>query len=100
LFPPWVQTKLLLSTPRNLTANTPTKSSESAECLKQTMLPKPSIPLNCKPHPTWMANKLPSATLKIIENGSHLFFIENADEFNRLVREFCQNRPQQRASLT
>jgi len=47
-----------------------------------------------------MANKLPSATLKIIENGSHLFFIENADEFNRLVREFCQNRPQQRASLT
>ena len=41
-----------------------------------------------------LAGKLPNATLKIIENGSHLFFIENADEFNRLVREFCQNRLQ------
>lgn len=39
-----------------------------------------------------LAGGLPNATLKIIENGSHLFFIENADEFNRIVREFCQNR--------
>jgi pimeloyl-ACP methyl ester carboxylesterase len=38
-----------------------------------------------------LASRLPDAKLKIIENGSHLFFIENADEFNYIVREFCQN---------
>lgn len=35
-----------------------------------------------------LAEKLPNATLKIIENGSHLFFVENAVEFNDLVRKF------------
>lgn len=39
-----------------------------------------------------LTSVLPNANLKIIENGSHLFFIENAVEFNRIVREFCQNR--------
>ena len=38
-----------------------------------------------------LAEKLPNAKLEIIENGSHLFFIENADEFNRAVREFLKN---------
>lgn len=37
-----------------------------------------------------LAEKLPNAKLKIIENGSHLFFIESANEFNRIVREFLQ----------
>lgn len=37
-----------------------------------------------------LAEKLPDATLKVIENGSHLFFIENADAFNRAVKEFLQ----------
>ena len=36
-----------------------------------------------------LANKIRGAKLEIIENGSHLFFIENADEFNSAVREFC-----------
>jgi pimeloyl-ACP methyl ester carboxylesterase len=35
-----------------------------------------------------LAEKLPNAKLKIIENGSHMFFVENADEFNRAVKEF------------
>jgi len=35
-----------------------------------------------------LAEKLPNATLQVIENGSHLFFIENADEFNREVLKF------------
>ncbi len=35
-----------------------------------------------------LAGSLPNATLKIIENGSHLFFIENAAEFNQAVKEF------------
>jgi len=35
-----------------------------------------------------LAGKLPAAKLKIIKNGSHLFFIENAFEFNRSVKEF------------
>lgn len=37
-----------------------------------------------------LAEKLPNAILKIIENGSHMFFIENADEFNRAVKEFLK----------
>ncbi len=32
--------------------------------------------------------KLPNAHLKIIENGSHMIFVENAEEFNRIVSEF------------
>ncbi len=39
-----------------------------------------------------LARKIPNAKLEIIENGSHLFFIENAKEFNRTIEEFCQNR--------
>ena len=35
-----------------------------------------------------LADSLPDAKLKIIENGSHMFFIENAGEFNRAVSEF------------
>jgi pimeloyl-ACP methyl ester carboxylesterase len=42
-----------------------------------------------------LASKIPNATLKIVENGSHMFFIEKADEFNHIVREFCQNRLRQ-----
>jgi pimeloyl-ACP methyl ester carboxylesterase len=34
--------------------------------------------------------KLPNAELKIIENGSHMLFIENAAEFNRAVKEFLK----------
>lgn len=37
-----------------------------------------------------LADKIPNAKLQIIKNGSHMFFIENADEFNRAVREFLQ----------
>jgi pimeloyl-ACP methyl ester carboxylesterase len=37
-----------------------------------------------------LAEKLPHAALKIIENGSHMFFVENADEFNRIVTEFVR----------
>ncbi|MEP6902406.1 MAG: alpha/beta hydrolase [Actinomycetota bacterium] len=37
-----------------------------------------------------LAAKLPNAALKIIKNGSHLFFIENADEFNRIVKDFLK----------
>lgn len=39
-----------------------------------------------------LAKKIPNAKLEIIENGSHLFFIENADEFNRKVEEFLSLR--------
>lgn len=38
-----------------------------------------------------LAEKLPNAALKIIKNGSHMFFVENADEFNREVKEFLKN---------
>ena len=37
-----------------------------------------------------LAAKIPGAQLSIIEGGSHLFFIEQPDEFNRLVVEFLQ----------
>lgn len=37
-----------------------------------------------------LAEKMPHATLKIIENGSHMFFIEKAAEFNRAARDFLQ----------
>jgi pimeloyl-ACP methyl ester carboxylesterase len=37
-----------------------------------------------------LAERLPNAKLKIVENGSHMFFIENADEFNDAVKEFIQ----------
>jgi len=35
-----------------------------------------------------LASKLPNAKLEIIKNGSHLFFIENADEFNQATKNF------------
>lgn len=38
-----------------------------------------------------LAEKIPNAELEIIENGSHMFFVENAGEFNRAVRDFLKN---------
>lgn len=35
-----------------------------------------------------LAQKLPNATLKVIKNGSHIIFVENAAEFNRIVANF------------
>lgn len=35
-----------------------------------------------------LAERMPNAKLEIIKNGSHLFFVENAEEFNRKVKEF------------
>lgn len=35
-----------------------------------------------------LAAKLPNAELQIIENGSHLIFVENAAEFNKIVKQF------------
>lgn len=35
-----------------------------------------------------LAAKLPNATLKIIEGGSHMIFVENATEFNELIVKF------------
>lgn len=37
-----------------------------------------------------LAHKILNAELKIIENGSHLFFIERPGEFNRAVKEFLK----------
>ena len=37
-----------------------------------------------------LAAKIPGAQLSIIEGGSHLFFIEQPDDFNRLVIEFLK----------
>lgn len=38
-----------------------------------------------------LAEKIPNARLKIIKNGSHMFFVENADEFNRIVSQFVRS---------
>ena len=35
-----------------------------------------------------LAQQIPGARLRLIEGGSHLFFIERPDEFNRIVVEF------------
>ena len=35
-----------------------------------------------------LAAKIPGATLRIINGGSHTFFIERAEEFNRIVTDF------------
>lgn len=35
-----------------------------------------------------LAAKLPNATLRIIKDGSHMIFVENAHEFNQIVAEF------------
>ena len=39
-----------------------------------------------------LAETIPNSTLKIIENGGHLFFIEKADKFNQFVTDFILNR--------
>ena len=39
-----------------------------------------------------LAAKIPNAQLSIIEGGSHLFFIEQPDEFNRIVIEFLKRQ--------
>ena len=38
-----------------------------------------------------LAEKIPNARLEIIRNAGHLFFVENAEEFNTAVREFLRN---------
>lgn len=40
-----------------------------------------------------LAKKLPNAELKIIKDGSHMFFIENACEFNKIVSGFVNREP-------
>lgn len=35
-----------------------------------------------------LAAKLPNATLRIIRDGSHMIFVENAEEFNGLITDF------------
>jgi len=35
-----------------------------------------------------LAEQIPGARLRLVAGGSHLFFIEQADEFNRIVTEF------------
>ncbi len=40
-----------------------------------------------------LAKAIPNATLKIIENGSHMFFIEKAAEFNEIVSQFLSGQP-------
>jgi pimeloyl-ACP methyl ester carboxylesterase len=37
-----------------------------------------------------LAAAIPGSTLRVIEGGSHAFFIEQADEFNRAVVEFIE----------
>ncbi|HEX8250143.1 MAG TPA: alpha/beta hydrolase [Pyrinomonadaceae bacterium] len=38
-----------------------------------------------------LAEAIPNSTLKIIENGSHMFFIENSKEFNRIITDFLKS---------
>ncbi len=39
-----------------------------------------------------LAGEIPNATLKIIVNGSHLFFIQRADAFNSIVKGFLNEK--------
>lgn len=39
-----------------------------------------------------LAEKIPNAKLEIIKNGSHMFFVENAEEFNRSVKNFLNGK--------
>ncbi len=39
-----------------------------------------------------LSNSIPNARLEIIEGGSHLFFIENAKEFNKIVTDFVNRK--------
>ena len=38
-----------------------------------------------------LANLIPNAKLEIVENCGHLFFIEQAEKFNEIVRKFLKN---------
>ncbi|HEX8368899.1 MAG TPA: alpha/beta hydrolase [Pyrinomonadaceae bacterium] len=38
-----------------------------------------------------LAKAIPNSTLKIIESGSHMFFIENSKEFNRIITDFLKS---------
>lgn len=38
-----------------------------------------------------LAEKLPNARLEIIKNGSHIFFVENASDFNKTITNFLKN---------
>ncbi len=40
-----------------------------------------------------LAAKIPDAQLTIVEGGSHLFFVEQPEEFNRIVVEFLKKHP-------
>ena len=35
-----------------------------------------------------LAEKMPNARIKIIKDGSHMFFVEKSDEFNQAVKDF------------
>ena len=37
-----------------------------------------------------LAEQIPGARLRLVEGGSHLFFIEQPDDFNRIVVEFLE----------
>lgn len=39
-----------------------------------------------------LAKAIPNAELKVIEGGSHMFFIEKADEFNEIVAQFLSSQ--------
>lgn len=39
-----------------------------------------------------LAELIPNSELKLIESGSHLFFIEQADEFNQIVKDFIESK--------
>lgn len=39
-----------------------------------------------------LSNSIPNAILKIVKTGSHMFFIEKADEFNRVVANFLKGK--------
>lgn len=38
-----------------------------------------------------LANAIPNAKLEIVENGSHLFFVEQAEKFNKIVTNFVNS---------
>jgi pimeloyl-ACP methyl ester carboxylesterase len=38
-----------------------------------------------------LAKAIPNAKLEVIEGGSHMFFIEKAEEFNKTVKEFLKD---------
>ncbi len=38
-----------------------------------------------------LAEQIPNSKLEIIEDGSHMFFVEKAEDFNRAVKNFLEN---------